>query len=239
LEISLLISIDCAALFYGKNNNEPVAQNFPEDVKNKEIELSLKEKELMEREQEIRRLQGEIQLNEETHKKRSKEEQERREDLKKKEEKFLIIEEEVRKKIESSGESELQNSIFTVPIDGLQLHEEIGHGTFGSVYKARWRGDLVAAKKLKCKLEDTELIQSFQRETLLLSKMRHPNIVMLMAACCRAPELIIVTELMKCDLTTLLQSKEKLDWFDRVQIAMDVARGMTYMHNMNPPMIHR
>ena len=106
-----------------------------------------------------------------------------------------------------------------MPIDGIQLQEEIGQGTFGSVFKARWRGDLVAAKKLKCKLEDTDLIQAFQSETLLLSKMRHPNIVMLMAACCRAPELIIVTELMKSDLSTLLQSKEKLDWFDRIQIA--------------------
>ena len=69
--------------------------------------------------------------------------------------------------------------------------------------------------------------------------MRHPNIAMLMAACCRAPELIIVTELMKSDLTTLLQSKEKLDWKEKLQMATDIARGMLYLHNMNPPMIHR
>jgi serine/threonine-protein kinase CTR1 len=132
------------------------------------------------------------------------------------------------------------------------MFEEIGHGTFGSVHRAIWRGDTVAAKKLKCKLEDTELIQSFQRETLLLrldlpdyiililfSKMRHPNIVMIMAASCRAPELIIVTEHLKSDLSVLLYSKEKIEWKERLQMALDVARGMNYLHNMDPPMIHR
>src|SRR5689334_10239043 len=58
---------------------------------------------------------------------------------------------------------------------------------------ARWRGDLVAAKKLKCKLEDTNLIQAFQAETKILAKLRHPNIVMILGACCRAPDLVIVT----------------------------------------------
>ncbi len=128
---------------------------------------------------------------------------------------------------------------FSFMIDFLTSIFSLFIGTFGSVYKAIWKGDLVAAKKLKCKIEDVELIQSFQKETLLLSKMRHPNVVMLMAASCRAPELIIVTELMKSDLAALISSKEKIEWKEKIQMATDIARGMTYLHHMNPPMIHR
>jgi len=198
-----------------------------------------REKELLEREQSSRRAQGELQLADETIKKKQKEDEDRREDLKKKEEKFNQIETEIKKKMENSGETDLGNSIFTITTDELQLLEEIGQGSFGSVHKALWRGDLVAAKKLKCKLEDVELIQAFQKETLLLSKMRHPNVVMIMAACCRAPELIIVTELMKSDLVALIMSKEKIEWKEKIQMSTDIARGMNYLHNMKPPMIHR
>lgn len=60
--------------------------------------------------------------------------------------------------------------------------------------------------------------------------MRHPNIVMIMAACCRAPELIIITELMKGDLYNLLQSKEKIEWKERIQMALDIARGDEYKY---------
>lgn len=65
---------------------------------------------------------------------------------------------------------------------------------------ARWRGDIVAAKRLKCKQEDTVLIQAFQKEAKTLAKLRHPNITMILGACCRAPDLVIVTGLFKLPL---------------------------------------
>lgn len=46
-------------------------------------------------------------------------------------------------------------------------------------------------------------------------------------------------ELMECDLETLLHSKEKLDWKEKMSIAIDIARGMNFLHNLNPIMIHR
>lgn len=44
---------------------------------------------------------------------------------------------------------------------------------------------------------------------------------------------------MKSDLTTLLLSKEKLEWKDRINMAMDIARGMNYLHNMEGVLVHR
>jgi len=231
--------LDFSAIYFGKFQKNSLEENLPPDIKEKEQQLIKKEKELLQKESEIFRIQAELQFFEETIKKKQKEEVEKRDDLKKKEEKLSVIQEEISKKLENQGESELANSIFITNLDNLIIMEEVGKGSFGSVYKASWRGDLVAAKKLKCKIEDVSLIQSFQKETLLLSKMRHPNIVMLMAASCRAPELIIITELMKSDLSILVQSKEKIEWKERIQMATDIARGMTYLHNMEPPMVHR
>lgn len=55
--------------------------------------------------------------------------------------------------------------------------------------------------------------------------MRHPNILMIMAASVKAPDLIIVTELMKSDLFSLLVGKEKFELKERLQIGIDIARG--------------
>lgn len=128
------------------------------------------------------------------------------------------------------------------------------------IHLAYWNGDLVAVKILKAKLEDTNLIRAFQAETKILTKLRHPNIITLMAASCRVPNLAIVTgliylhfsiifffynssffkkELMKSDLTSLLLGKEKIEWKERVQMAMDIARGMNYLHNMEGVLVHR
>lgn len=65
-------------------------------------------------------------------------------------------------------ETELGNSIFTVAWDEIQTLEEIGHGTFGAVFKGIWRGDLVAVKKIKCKIEDTQIIQVCAAPTMRL-----------------------------------------------------------------------
>lgn len=46
-----------------------------------------------------------------------------------------------------------------------------------------------------------------------------------MGACCYAPDLCIITELMKGDLFTLLNGKDKLDFKIRIQMAIDIARS--------------
>lgn len=45
---------------------------------------------------------------------------------------------------------------------------------------------------------------------------------------------------MKEDLGSLLRNeKEKLSWEERMSMSIDIARGMTYLHNLIPIMIHR
>jgi len=229
-----------AKLFWGEGQNHLIdEQSFPEEIKKKENELIEKEKELIEKEQELNRKDNELTLLRTELQKKKKEEEDKRTILDKKEANLTKLDEEIRQRIEVQGESELGENVPTISLDDLVLIEEIGQGTFGSVHKAYWNGDLVAVKILKAKLEDTNLIRAFQAETKILTKLRHPNIITLMAASCRVPNLAIVTELMKSDLTSLLLGKEKIEWKERVQMAMDIARGMNYLHNMEGVLVHR
>ncbi|CAL5389321.1 unnamed protein product [Camellia sinensis] len=88
-----------------------------------------------------------------------------------------------------------------------------------------------------------ERINEFVRELAIMKCLRHPNIVLFMGAVTQPPNLSIVTEyLSRGSLYRLLHkpgAKEVLDERRRLSMAYDVAKGMNYLHNRNPPIVHR
>ncbi|CAH8270092.1 unnamed protein product [Arabidopsis lyrata] len=75
-----------------------------------------------------------------------------------------------------------------------------------------------------------ERVNEFLREVAIMKRLRHPNIVLFMGAVTQPPNLSIVTEYL---------SRKKLDERRRLSMAHDVAKGMNYLHNCNPPIVHR
>lgn len=116
----------------------------------------------------------------------------------------------------------------------LQILECIGSGTTAEVYKASWHGTDVAVKKLRGPLP-----AEFQRELAVLSQFRHPHLVLFMGiSTVGNPK--IVSEL--CDggpLFRLLHQEKDLplSWQQRLKIALDVARGMNFLHRQR--VVHR
>jgi len=51
----------------------------------------------------------------------------------------------------------------------IKFEKEIGEGSYGLVFKAKWRGSDISVKKLKENSNFKE-IESFRSETLLISK---------------------------------------------------------------------
>ena len=79
------------------------------------------------------------------------------------------------------------------------------------------------------------------RETLLIRKLRHPNIYLFMGTMVKDGELHIITEYMeKGSLKDFLaQHRGSLNWKMILRMAIDIAQGMNYLHSQKPVVIHR
>ncbi|KAL7596292.1 hypothetical protein Lser_V15G28135 [Lactuca serriola] len=125
----------------------------------------------------------------------------------------------------------------------FQESEIIGEGGFGCVYKAQLNDNLlVAIKKLDNKTQNS--IKEFQTEIDILSKIQHPNIITLLGYCVHDETKLLVYELMQNgSLESQLHGPScgsNLTWHCRMKIALDIARGLEYLHERcKPSVIHR
>ncbi|CAH9120476.1 unnamed protein product [Cuscuta epithymum] len=125
--------------------------------------------------------------------------------------------------------------------DDLTIGDHIGQGSCGNVYHALWYGSDVAVKVFSKQEYSDDVIFSFRQEVALMKRLRHPNVLLFMGAVTSPERLCIVTEFLpRGSLFRLLQRNiSRLDWRRRVHMALDIARGMNYLHHLNPPLIHR
>ncbi|XP_076124721.1 RAF proto-oncogene serine/threonine-protein kinase isoform X2 [Alosa pseudoharengus] len=117
------------------------------------------------------------------------------------------------------------------------LHSRIGSGSFGTVYKGKWHGD-VAVKILKVTDPTPEQFQAFRNEVAVLRKTRHVNILLFMGYMTK-DNLAIVTQW--CDGSSLYKhlhvQETNVQMFQLIDIARQTAQGMDYLHAKN--IIHR
>lgn len=127
--------------------------------------------------------------------------------------------------------------------NNFQESDIIGEGGFGCVYKAQINDNLsVAVKRLDNKSQNS--IKEFQTEVNILSKIQHPNIISLLGYCDHDESKLLVYELMQNgSLETQLHGPScgsNLTWYCRMKIALDIARGLEYLHeHSKPSVIHR
>eukprot|EP01018_Ginkgo_biloba_P001230 Gb_26546 [translate_table: standard] len=130
-----------------------------------------------------------------------------------------------------------------IPWEDLILKERIGAGSFGTVHRADWHGSDVAVKILIEQDFHEERLKEFLREVAIMKRLRHPNVVLFMGAVTMRPNLSIVTEyLPRGSLYRLIHragAREILDERRRLRMALDVAKGMNYLHWLSPPIVHR
>ncbi|XP_043714182.1 serine/threonine-protein kinase CTR1-like [Telopea speciosissima] len=126
--------------------------------------------------------------------------------------------------------------------DELQIKERIGAGSFGTVHRAEWHGSDVAVKVLTVQDFHDEQLKEFLREVAIMKRIRHPNVVLFMGAVTKRPHLSIVTEyLPRGSLYRLIHRAAAGEIFDkrrRLRMALDVAKGINYLHCLNPPIVH-
>ena len=116
--------------------------------------------------------------------------------------------------------------------------EDLGQGSWGIVRKGTFRGSPVAVKKLHNLILSPHNRRLFEREMEISSQCRHFNIVQFMGATSDDQDPLLVTELLDGNLRQLLK-RRPLNRGEIVSLALDVARGLNYMHCNQPPIVHR
>ncbi|KAF2976002.1 hypothetical protein EK904_001328, partial [Melospiza melodia maxima] len=134
-------------------------------------------------------------------------------------------------------------SHFHLQLSEIEFHEIIGSGSFGKVYKGRCRNKIVAIKRYRantyCSKSDVDM---FCREVSILCRLNHPCVIQFVGACLEDPsQFAIVTQYISGgSLFSLLHEQKRiLDLQSKLIIAVDVAKGMEYLHNLTQPIIHR
>ncbi|CAM0913566.1 unnamed protein product [Alopecurus aequalis] len=130
---------------------------------------------------------------------------------------------------------------FEIQWEEIVLGERVGLGSFGEVYRGEWHGTEVAVKKFLQQDISSDILEELKAEVRIMKRLRHPNVVLFMGAVTRVPNLSILTEFLpRGSLFRLIRRpNNQLDEKKRIRMALDVARGMNYLHNCTPVVVHR
>ncbi|KAK4745557.1 hypothetical protein SAY87_011869 [Trapa incisa] len=123
----------------------------------------------------------------------------------------------------------------------------LGRGGFGTVYKGELHdGTKIAVKRMESSVVSKKGLTEFKSEIAVLTKVRHRHLVALIGYCLDGNERLLVYEFMPQGTLSrhLFHWKEEglkpLQWNRRLSIALDVARGVEYLHSLaHQTFIHR
>ena len=140
---------------------------------------------------------------------------------------------------------DLTNAWVVDPFE-LVMHDRIDQdspGGFGEVYRAEYREMTVAVKRLQelQRIERNEL--EFEREIEVMRSIRHRNIVMFIGRGTfrdDGSQFLVIEYMPRGSLHSMLRNFDYIiETTSKLSFALDVARGMEFLHNLKPPRIHR
>ncbi|XP_010682920.1 probable leucine-rich repeat receptor-like protein kinase At2g28990 [Beta vulgaris subsp. vulgaris] len=120
------------------------------------------------------------------------------------------------------------------------FNKQLGEGGYAVVY----HGILTeSSREVAVKVfSKSEAPKQFSTEIEVLGRISHKNLVSLVGYCEEETKLALIYEFMEMgDLKALLSERsDSLSWKKRIEIAIDTAQGLDYLHNgCSPPIVHR
>ncbi|KAF3434774.1 hypothetical protein FNV43_RR21860 [Rhamnella rubrinervis] len=129
--------------------------------------------------------------------------------------------------------------VWEIDLKHLKFENKVASGSYGDLYKGTYCSQEVAIKVLKPERIDSDMQREFAQEVFIMRKVRHKNVVQFIGACTKPPSLCIVTEFMSGGSVYDYLHKQKgvFKLPSLLKVAIDVSKGMNYLHQNN--IIHR
>ncbi|KAJ8556133.1 hypothetical protein K7X08_022891 [Anisodus acutangulus] len=130
---------------------------------------------------------------------------------------------------------------WNIDFSELTVGTRVGIGFFGEVFRGKWNGTEVAIKVFLEQDLTAENMEDFCNEISILSRLRHPNVILFLGACANPPHLSMVTEYMEMGslyyLIHVSGQKNRLSWQKRLNMLRGICRGLMCLHRMK--IVHR
>ncbi|BAF28235.1 Os11g0470200 [Oryza sativa Japonica Group] len=144
---------------------------------------------------------------------------------------------------ELQGPTSFYYKDLKVATNNFSEQSKLGEGGFGDVFKASLKnGKTVAVKRLTV-METSRAKADFESEVKLISNVHHRNLVRLLGCASKGSECLLVYEYMangSLDKFLFGEKSVALNWKQRFNIIIGMARGLAYLHEeFHVRIIHR
>jgi serine/threonine protein kinase len=131
------------------------------------------------------------------------------------------------------------DSSFAVRYEDIQVIQVLGEGAFGVVSYGKWHFEDVAVKTLHVQKFSENALIEFKEEAAIMARLRSDYIVLLKGVSLQ-PYALVMEYMPGGSLFNLLHSPSPLPMAIRHRIALDVAKGLAFLHQ-HPPhgILHR
>ncbi|KXS20900.1 hypothetical protein M427DRAFT_348236 [Gonapodya prolifera JEL478] len=135
-------------------------------------------------------------------------------------------------KLEPPLDDQYTDADWLIPEAEIELLNKIAEGGYGEVFRAKWQSVDVAVKRLLTTSLTEDLKKDFHSEVAVWHRLRHPNIVLLLGACAGAENPFMVSPFLhNGDVTRYLKANPNASPARKVELMIDIARGMGYLHS--------
>ncbi|GFO13980.1 serine/threonine-protein kinase sty17 [Plakobranchus ocellatus] len=148
----------------------------------------------------------------------------------------------------SVGRSKKKIPVLTDPnilAEEVDMGQRLGGSFFMDTHLATYKEMTVSVKRLTLSIHSNQLtldtMEMMKEEVWILSRHRHKNIVCILGLCLNGRLPFLLTEFVvgNCLKDFLYHHKHRLTWPQRVLTCLQIVEGMSFLHSMKPPIIHR
>ncbi|XP_052078585.1 integrin-linked protein kinase-like isoform X1 [Mytilus californianus] len=124
-----------------------------------------------------------------------------------------------------------------IDIKQLNLSNQVAVTHSGEMYRGQWEENDIVAKILSIRECTLRMSRDFQEEIPRLRIFNHPNVLPVLACCNQPPDLVVVSQFMPYgSLFNVLHGETGIvvDQNQALRFAIDIARGMEFLHTLEP-----